>query len=91
MSPALFYVPVMASLAAFGAAWARALAGELPPPGRVLHWPDMTLFEERFWRALEMWGKALVVYWEVRRYFFGAAVVAHTHPVSDAKDGGWEP
>ena len=54
------------SVAAFGAAWpvwAQTTAGALPSAGSVLGLPDVTLLDGSVWRASNMRGKTLVVYW----------------------------
>ena len=45
------------------AAWARGSEGRLPKPGSVLRLPDLTLLDGSAWRAADIQGKTLVVYW----------------------------
>ena len=55
-----------ASVAALGAAWpvwAQAPVGALPSAASVLRLPDVSLLDGSLWRAFEMRGKTLVVYW----------------------------
>jgi thiol-disulfide isomerase/thioredoxin len=54
------------ALAAWGGGlpvWARGSEGPLPRVGSTLNLPDLTLLDGRSWRAADMQGKTLVVYW----------------------------
>lgn len=53
------------ALAACGGlpAWAKGSEQPLPSVGAVLRLPDVALLDGRIWRAADMRGKTLVVYW----------------------------
>ncbi len=53
----------VAALSAAWPVWAQASGTALPKAGSVLRLPDMTLLDGSVWRASEMRGKTLVVYW----------------------------
>ena len=53
------------SLAALGGlpVWAKGSEKPLPKLGSVIHLPDVTLLDGKAWKAGDMRGKTLVVYW----------------------------
>ena len=53
----------VAALSAAWPTWAQVPADALPKPASVLHLPDVTLLDGSVWRASQMHGKTLVVYW----------------------------
>ena len=53
----------VAALSAAWPTWAQVPADALPKPASVLHLPDVTLLDGSVWRASQMRGKTLVVYW----------------------------
>ena len=59
-------VPSTLALTLYGSgltAWARGAEGLLPKPGSELRLPDLVLLDGRPWRASDVQGKTLVVYW----------------------------
>ena len=51
------------AVAALLPAWAKDRSADLPMVGSVLRLPDLELLDGRDWKALELDGNALVVYW----------------------------